>query len=84
MARKGKEGKPMARIVYQDRAYVVPDGEMDGDELLKELEVPPAHDLVLVRPEGNLLVNRHRKVRPVDGDYFVDAPTFEYGAIPAQ
>lgn len=74
----------MARIVYQDRVYVVPDGEMDGDELSRELKVPPGHDLILVRPEGNLLVNHHRKVRPVDGDYFVDAPTFQYGAILAQ
>ncbi len=72
----------MARIVYQDQVYVMPDGEMDGDELLRELKVPPDHDLVLVRPEGNLLVSRHRKVHPVDDDYFVDAPTFEYGSIP--
>jgi hypothetical protein len=74
----------MARIVYQDQAYAVPDGEMDGDELTRELKVPPDHDLILVRPEGNLLVSHHRKVRPVDGDYFMDAPTFEYGATPAQ
>jgi hypothetical protein len=73
----------MARIVYQDQAYVVPDAEVDSAELLKELKVPPEHDLVLVRPEGNVLVSRHRKVRPVDGDYFIDAPTFEYGSVPA-
>lgn len=74
----------MARIVYHDQAHVVSDGEMDGDELARELKVPPDHDLILVRPEGNLLVSRHRKVRSVDGDYFVDAPTFEYGAALAQ
>jgi hypothetical protein len=73
----------MTRIIYQDQAYVVPDGETDGDELLRELEVPAGHDLVLVRPEGNLLVSRHRKVHPVDGDHFIDAPTFEYGSRPA-
>ncbi len=70
----------MARIRYQDQVYVLPDGEMDGDSLSEELSVPAGHDLILVRPEGNLLVSRSRKVRPVDDDYFVDAPTFEYGA----
>jgi hypothetical protein len=69
----------MARIVYQDQAYLLPDGEMDSDVLFKKLEVPAQHDLVLVRPEGNVLVSHHRKVRAADGDYFVDAPLFEYG-----
>ena len=72
----------MARIVYQDQAYRIPDREVEGAELMEEFQVPPDHDLVLMRPEGNVLVNRHRKVRPVDGDYFVDAPTFEYGSGP--
>jgi hypothetical protein len=74
----------MTRIIYQDQDYSVPDGEMDGDALLKQLEVPPQHALVLVRPEGNLLVSSHRKVRPVDSDYFVDVPTFEYGSMLTQ
>lgn len=70
----------MARIVYQDQDHVVPDGEVRGEELLKKLKVPYGHNLVVVRPDGNRLVQRHDKVRPVDGDYFLDAPTFEYGA----
>jgi hypothetical protein len=74
----------MARVVYQDQAYVVSDGEIDGDKLSRELNVPPGHDLVLVRPEGNRLVSRNRKVHPVDGDYFLDAPTFEYGFVAAR
>jgi hypothetical protein len=70
----------MARIVYQNQARIVSDGELDGDQLLDELQVPPEHDLVLMRPEGNLLVDRQRKVHLKDGDYFVDAPVFEYGS----
>lgn len=69
----------MARVIYQDQVFVVPDGEVEGEELLKEFKVPSNHDLVLIRPEGNLLVSQRRRVRPVDGDYFLDAPTFEYG-----
>lgn len=70
----------MARIVYQDRTYTLPDGSVEGEELLQALQVPIDHDLVLVRPEGNLLVGRHQQVYPVDGDHFVDAPVFKYGA----
>jgi hypothetical protein len=70
----------MARIIYQDQAHLVPDGELDGHVLSRELKVPPGHDLVLVRREGNVLVSPGRRVRPVDGDYFIDAPKFEYGA----
>ncbi len=73
----------MARIVYQDQPCIVPDGETDGDQLSKDLNVPPGHDLVLVRSEGNLLISRNRKVHPMDGDYFMDAPTFEYGFVAA-
>jgi hypothetical protein len=69
----------MARIRYQEQAYFVPDGEMQGGELLEALKVPSGHNLVVVRPDGNWLVHRHDKVRPADGDYFMDAPTFEYG-----
>ena len=69
----------MARIVYQEQAYFVPDGEMPGEELIEALKVPSGHSLVVIRPDGNRLVHRHDKVRPVDGDYFLDAPTFEYG-----
>ncbi len=70
----------MARIVYQDQTYTLPDGSIEGDELLRELRVPEDHDLVLMRPEGNLLVSRHQRLYPVDGDQFVDAPVFKYGA----
>ena len=70
----------MARIVYQDREQILPDGEVRGEELMKALEVSPGHNLVVVRPDGNRLVHRHDKVRPLDGDYFLDAPTFQYGA----
>lgn len=70
----------MARIIYQDQTYRLPDGSIEGDELLKELNVPADHDLILMRPEGNLLVDRHRRVHPVDGDHFVDAPVFKYGS----
>jgi hypothetical protein len=70
----------MARIWYQDRQVDVPDREMRGQQLVQELRVSPDHDLVVVRPNGNFLVQRDRIVRPVDGDHFVDAPTFEYGA----
>jgi hypothetical protein len=70
----------MARIVYQDQVCVVPDAEMRGENLRETLGVPSGHNLVVVRPEGNQLVHRHDKVRPIDGDYFLDAPTFEYGA----
>ncbi len=70
----------MARIVYQGRQVDVPDREMGGQQLFQELRVSPDHDLVVVRPSGNFLVQRDRFVRPVDGDHFVDAPTFEYGA----
>jgi hypothetical protein len=70
----------MARITYLNRQVDVPDREMRGQQLLQELRVSGDHDLVMVRPEGNILVQRDRTVRPVDGDYFVDAPTFEYGA----
>ncbi|MEJ2735579.1 MAG: hypothetical protein P8189_18775 [Anaerolineae bacterium] len=70
----------MARIEYQKRQVDVPDREMRGQQLFQELGVSPDRDLVVVRPNGNFLVQRDRKVRPVDGDYFVDAPTFEYGA----
>ena len=73
----------MTRIIYQDKAFVVPDVEIDGDELRKKLEVPTGHDLVMVRPEGNFLLNRRRKVLPMENDYFVDAPTFEYGTMPS-
>ena len=69
----------MARIVYQDETYRLPDGAIEGGALLKELNVPPDHDLILMRPEGNLLVDRHRRLHPVDGDQFVDAPVFKYG-----
>ena len=70
----------MARIVYQEMEQVVPDGEVRGEELIEALKVPSGHNLVVIRPDGNRLVHRHDKVRPVDGDYFLDAPTFEYGA----
>jgi hypothetical protein len=70
----------MARIIYQEQDHVVPDGEMQGGELIEALKVPSGHNLVVIRPDGNRLVHRHDKVRPVDGDYFLDAPTFEYGA----
>jgi hypothetical protein len=70
----------MARIVYQEQEQVVPDGEVRGEELIEALKVPSGHNLVVIRPDGNRLVHRHDKVRPVDGDYFLDAPTFEYGA----
>jgi hypothetical protein len=73
----------MARIIYQDELYTLPDSELDGNRLARELQVPPDHDLILVRPEGNLLVHRRQKVRPLDGDYSIDAPTFEYGCIAA-
>jgi hypothetical protein len=69
----------MARIIYQEQDHVVPDGEMQGGELIEALKVPSGHNLVVIRPDGNRLVHRHDKVRPVDGDYFLDAPTFEYG-----
>ena len=69
----------MARVVYENQALVVPDDEIDGDRLKRELKVPQGHDLVLVRREGNVLVSHRSKVRPVDGDYFLDAPIFEYG-----
>jgi len=74
----------MARIFYQDKVLTVPDVEISGAELCKQLQVPEGHDLVLVRPEGNVLVSHRRKVRPVDADYFVDAPTFEYGSRQAE
>jgi len=70
----------MARIVYQDQVHIMPDGEMRGEKLRQALGVPPDHNIVVIRPEGNRLVNRHDKVRLIDGDYFLDAPTFEYGA----
>ena len=70
----------MARIVYQDQAYTLPDALMEGEELRKTLQVPEDHDLVLVRPQGNRLVSHHHQVRPVDGDYFMDAPIFKYGS----
>lgn len=70
----------MARIVYQDRQVDMPDREMLGQQLFQKLGVSQDHDLVVVRPTGNFLVQRDRMVRPVDGDHFVDAPTFEYGA----
>jgi hypothetical protein len=69
----------MAQIIYQDRTYTLPDGSIEGEELLQELEVPQDHDLVLMRPEGNLLVGRYQRLHPVDGDRFVDAPIFKYG-----
>jgi hypothetical protein len=69
----------MARIVYQGQDIILPDSEMDGEQLFRELQVPPERDLIVVRAEGNLLLNRRRKLRPVEGDYFVDAPIFEYG-----
>jgi hypothetical protein len=71
----------MARVIYQDKVHILSDGEMEGKDLHNVLQVPPQHDLVLIRPEGNVLVSGRRKVRPVDGDYFVDAPTFEYGSV---
>jgi hypothetical protein len=70
----------MARIIYQEQDYIVPDGEIQGGELIEALKVPPGHNLVVIQPDGNRVVHRHDKVRPVDGDYFLDAPTFEYGA----
>lgn len=70
----------MARIIYQDQEHAVPDGDLRGEQLLEALNVPPGHNLVVVRHDGNRLVHRHEKVRPVDGDYFLDAPIFEYGA----
>lgn len=69
----------MAIIVYQGEEHAIPDGEMHGEELLRELDVPKDHNLIVLRPEGNQLVPRRGKVRPVDGDHFLDAPTFEYG-----
>jgi hypothetical protein len=72
----------MARIVYQDREHDVPDGEMQGEELHTALQVPEGHNLVVIRQDGNKLVHRRDKVRPADGDYFLDAPMFEYGTSP--
>lgn len=69
----------MARIVYHEQEHVVPDGEVRGDTLLEALKVPAGHNLVVIRQDGNRLVHRHDKVRPIDGDYFLDAPMFEYG-----
>jgi hypothetical protein len=70
----------MARIVYQDKTLTLPDIDMDGRTLVETLAVPTDHDLVLVRPEGNQLIKRSQKLHLQDGDQFVDAPTFEYGA----
>ena len=70
----------MARIKYQGRQVEMPECEISGQQLFEELRVSPDHDLVVVRPNGNFLVQRDRSVRPADGDHFVDAPTFEYGA----
>jgi hypothetical protein len=70
----------MARIVYQGQELTLPDAELQGEELLDALDVPPGRDLVVVRPGGNYLVNRRAKVHPREGDRFLDAPMFEYGA----
>ncbi len=70
----------MARIIYQDQVHMTRGAKMYGKELAQQLEVPPQHDLVLVRPEGNLVVGGQRELQLKDGDYFLDAPTFEYGA----
>ena len=69
----------MARIVFQNREWIVPEGEVDASQLYQELAVPPNRNLVLVRPDRNELLARQGKVRPADGDRFVDAPTFIYG-----
>ena len=70
----------MARIIYQEQEHVVPDVEVRGDRLFETLQVPPGHSLVRVQPDCNQLVHRQAKVQPRDGDYFLDAPFFEYGA----
>lgn len=70
----------MARIVYQDQTFTLPDAPLGGEELRKTLQVPEDHDLVLVRGQDNRLVSRGHQVRPVDGDYFMDAPVFKYGS----
>lgn len=70
----------MARIIYQEQERIVPDGEVKGEQLLKALQVPTGHNLVVMRQEGNQLVHPLAKIRPIDGDYFLDAPMFEYGA----
>ena len=69
----------MARIVYQEQEHVIPDGSTRGEQLMQALKVPPNHDLVRVQETGNELIHRYDWVRPVDGDYFVDAPRFVYG-----
>ena len=70
----------MARIVYQEQERIVPDSEMRGEQLLEALQVPSGHNLVAIGRDGNRLVHRNDKVRPMDGDSFLDAPMFEYGA----
>lgn len=73
----------MARIVFQDQECVVPDREVSGEELMETLKVPPGHSLVAIGRDGNRVVHRDERVRPQDGSYFLDAPTFQYGVVVA-
>ena len=69
----------MTRIIYRNKNYFISDIEENSRNVYQQLDVTPGHDLVLVRPEGNLLVNRRSQVKLVDNDTFIDAPIFEYG-----
>ena len=68
----------MARIVFQGEPRILAD-EMEGEQLLQELEIKPGHNLLAVRPEGNFVIAPRRNISLADDDEFIDAPYFEYG-----
>jgi hypothetical protein len=70
----------MARIIYDGQRLEVPGQEVYGQDLKDTLKVGPERNLVLLQPEGNVQVNPRRRIRLAEENYFVDVPTWKYGA----
>ncbi len=68
----------MARITFKDSIVEVPN-VVEGEVLLKELEIPSDRNLIVIRTSGSEMVTRHNQVQLSDNDRFEDIPTFEYG-----
>jgi hypothetical protein len=68
----------MARVTFKDSVVDVPN-VVEGEVLLKELDVPSDRNLIVIRSSGSELVTRHNQVQLSDDDRFEDIPTFEYG-----
>lgn len=67
------------RVMINGREVLIPDEIITGKELKERAGIPANRNLIRQRPEGNFLVPNDQRIQVQEGDYFSDAPTFQYG-----